>query len=176
VATTTQQEILPGGTWTADTVHSSLTFEIEYAVSTFSGEARDFEARLEDGVLTGRARVDGISVKDENLEVHLHSPEFFDAERYPEVSFTSTAVGRDGDRIVLEGELTMKGITRPVVLVGTMTGPAVDHFGATRLGLALETTVDRTEFDMSWNMPLPNGEPALANDVRLRANLTLVKQ
>jgi polyisoprenoid-binding protein YceI len=83
---------------------------------------------------------------------------------------------RDGGKATVEGEITLKGITKPVVLTGTITGPAVDHFGATRVGLELETTIDRTQFDMNWNMPLPNGEPALSNDVTLTAELTLVAQ
>jgi polyisoprenoid-binding protein YceI len=83
---------------------------------------------------------------------------------------------RDGDKARVEGELTLKGITQPAVLEGTIVGPAVDHFGKTRVGLKLETTIDRTEFDIKWNMPLPNGEPALANEVTLKADLTLVAQ
>ena len=70
----------------------------------------------------------------------------------------------------------MKGVTRPATLEGTIVGPTVDHFGATRIGLKLETVVDRTAFDMKWNMPLPNGEPALSNEVTLKAELTLVAQ
>ena len=70
----------------------------------------------------------------------------------------------------------MKGITKPATLQGTIVGPTVDHFGATRIGLKLETVVDRTAFDMKWNMPLPNGEPALGNEVTLKADLTLVAQ
>jgi polyisoprenoid-binding protein YceI len=176
MATTTQQHSIPEGRWRADTVHSSLTFEIEYAVARFAGEVRDFDVTLEDGKLSGSARVASISVKDEDLEGHLLSPEFFDAERYPELTFTSTEAHRDGDSVEFSGEVTMKGITRPVTLTGSITGPTVDHFGATRLGLALETTIDRTDFDMNWNMPLPTGQPALANEVTLRANLTLVQQ
>ena len=61
-------------------------------------------------------------------------------------------------------------------LAGTINGPAVDHFGATRVGLKLQATVDRTKFDINWNMPLPTGEPALANEVTLKADLTLVAQ
>ena len=82
----------------------------------------------------------------------------------------------EGNEVTLEGELTLKGITKPATLTGTITGPAIDHFGANRVGLALQTTIDRTEFDINWNMPLPNGEPALANDVTLKADLTLVEQ
>ena len=70
----------------------------------------------------------------------------------------------------------MKGITKPAKLTGTANGPAIDHFGAHRFGLQLQTTVDRTAYDMNWNMPLPNGEPALGNEVTLKAELTLVQQ
>ena len=167
---------IPTGTWKADTVHSRVAFEVPYAVATFTGEVPGFDATLDDGTLTGVARIETITVKEENLQGHLLSPEFFDAERHPEVTFVSRSITRDGDAVEIEGDLTMKGITQPATLTGTATGPAVDHFGATRLGLQLETTVDRTTFDMNWNMPLPNGEPALANEVTLKAELTLVSQ
>lgn len=163
------------GTFVADTVHSHIGFEVPYAVATFSGEVTDFAASLVDGKLEGSAKIESIKVKDENLEAHLLSPEFFDAERHPVLAFHGELV-RDGDKASVDGEITMKGITRPVTLTGTIVGPAVDHFGATRIGLKLETIVDRTEFDMKWNMPLPNGEPALANEVTLKADLTLVAQ
>jgi len=169
-------QTIPTGTWQADTVHSRVAFEVPYAVATFTGEVPTFEATLEDGTLTGVAQISSIQVKEENLEAHLLSPEFFDAERHPEVTFVSHRIERNGDAVTLDGELTIKGITRPATLTGTATGPAVDHFGANRLGLQLSTTVDRTTFDMNWNMPLPNGEPALSNDVTLKAELTLVAQ
>jgi len=167
---------VPTGTWKADTVHSSVAFEVPYAVATFGGEVTDFEASLEDGKLSGSANIESIHVKEENLQAHLLSPEFFDAEKHPVVSFSGSNVTRDGDNVEIDGEITIKGISQPAKLTGTITGPAVDHFGATRVGFKLTTTVDRTKFDMKWNMPLPNGEPALSNDVTLRADLTLVSQ
>jgi polyisoprenoid-binding protein YceI len=174
--TTEQQETgVPTGTYTADTVHSSVGFEVPYAVATFAGTVSDFEASLVDGRLEGSARIETIQLKDENLQGHLLSPEFFDAERHPVLTFAGD-LGRDGDTATVEGELTMKGITRPVTLAGTIVGPAVDHFGKTRVGLKLATVVDRTQFDMKWNMPLPTGEPALSNEVTLKADLTLVAQ
>jgi polyisoprenoid-binding protein YceI len=166
---------VPTGTWAADTVHSSVAFEVPYAVATFGGQVTDFEATLADGRLTGSARIASIQTKEESLQAHLLSPEFFDAERNPVVSF-SGELTRDGDAVEVDGELTLKGISRPATLKGTIVGPAVDHFGATRVGLELSTTVDRTEYDMKWNMPLPNGEPALSNEVTLEAKLTLVVQ
>ncbi|HZT92294.1 MAG TPA: YceI family protein [Gaiellaceae bacterium] len=167
---------IPTGTWRADTVHSRVAFEVPYAVATFSGEVPDFEAALADGKLTGAARIASIQVKEENLQAHLLSPEFFDAERHPEVSFESNSITRDGDSVTVDGTITIKGITKPATLTGLATGPAIDHFGAHRFGLTLSTTIDRTEFGMKWNMPLPNGEPALSNEVTLKADLTLVEQ
>jgi len=163
------------GTFAADPVHSHVGFEVPYAVATFSGEVTDFTASLVDGHLEGSAKIESIKLKDENLQAHVLSPEFFDAERHPVLTFSGD-VARDGDRATIEGEITMKGITQPATLEGTIVGPTVDHFGATRVGLKLETVVDRTAFDMKWNMPLPNGEPALGNEVTLKADLTLVAQ
>ena len=101
---------------------------------------------------------------------------FFDAEKHPVVSFSGSDIKRDGNKVEIDGEVTIKGISQPAKLTGTVNGPSVDHFGANRIGFELETTVDRTTFDMNWNMPLPNGEPALGNDVTLKAELTLVAQ
>jgi polyisoprenoid-binding protein YceI len=176
MSTIEQTQAIPTGTWKADTVHSRVAFEVPYAVATFSGEVPDFEASLVDGKLKGLARIASIQVKEENLQAHLLSPEFFDAERHPEVTFESNEITRDGDNVTIDGTITIKGVTQPATLTGIATGPAVDHFGATRLGLSLTTVVDRTKFDMNWNMPLPNGEPALSNEVTLKADLTLVAE
>src|SRR5690348_8096692 len=118
--TVTQSRIqVPTGTWKADAVHSTVGFEVPYlGVAKFTGEVTSFEAALADGELTGTAQVASIEVKDENLYAHLQSPEFFDAERHPELTFSGT-VG-DG---VFAGELTIKGITRPVTLAAAVTGP-----------------------------------------------------
>jgi polyisoprenoid-binding protein YceI len=172
---TIEQTVVPTGTWKADTVHSKLSFEVPYAVSTFRGDVTEFEASLENGTISGAGQIASLQVKDEGLYGHLMSPEFFDAERNPEVRFVSTAIRRDGDNVEVDGDLTLKGVTKPATLKGTITGPTVDHFGTTRTGFALETTIDRTQFDINWNMPLPDGKPALANDVTLKADLTLVE-
>jgi polyisoprenoid-binding protein YceI len=176
MTSTITETAIPTGTWKADTVHSGVAFEVPYAVATFSGEVPDFQASLVDGKLAGVAKIASLTVKDENLQAHLLSPEFFDAERHPEVRFEGSRLTRDGDKATLEGEITIKGITKPATLTGTITGPAIDHFGANRVGFKLETVIDRTEFDIKWNMPLPNGEPALSNEVTLKADLTLVAQ
>jgi polyisoprenoid-binding protein YceI len=174
MSTTIQQPqaAVPTGTWQADPVHSSVGFAVKYlGVATFTGELTNFEATLKDGELAGKARVESVEVKDENLKAHLQSPEFFDAERHPEVSFS----GRDVGEGRFEGQLTIKGVTQPATLEGTITGPVTDPYGNERYGLALTTVVDRTAFGLNWNAPLPGGGFALANDVTLKADLSLVK-
>ena len=167
---------IPTGTWQADTIHSRVAFEVPYAVATFTGEVPDFEASLVDGKLTGSAKIASIKVKEENLEAHLLAPDFFDAEQHPVVSFSGSDIKRDGDKVEIDGEITIKGVSQPAKITGTVNGPSVDHFGANRIGFELETKLDRTKFGMNWNMPLPNGEPALGNTVTLKAELTLVAQ
>jgi len=175
---TTLQETtaLPTGTWSADTVHSSIGFAVRYTGTVnFKGEFGDFAASLERGRLEGVAQVASIEVDDESLAAHLQTPDFFDAERHPELRFRSETITRDGDRVRIDGELTIKGVTKPVVIEGAIHGPATDAFGIERVGLELSTVVNRHDFGVSWNVPLPTGEPALADDVTIAADLTLVR-
>jgi polyisoprenoid-binding protein YceI len=176
MSTTAIARALPTGTWRFDPVHSSIGFEVNYMTGAFRGSFRDVDARLEDDKLTGSARVDSIDVKDENLAAHLQSPDFFDAAQHPELRFESTEITRGGNELAVHGTLTVKGVTRPVVLNGSIVDPVVDPHEQERLGLKLETTIDRTEFGIDWNMPLPSGDPSLANEVRLVAELYLTKE
>jgi polyisoprenoid-binding protein YceI len=167
------------GTYAADPVHSSFGFAVRYqGVSLFRGTLSEVEASLTDGRLEGTAKVESISIRTpEQFRAHVLSPEFFDAENHPEVTFTSSEVDvRDDGTAIVDGELTIKGITRPVHATGTWTAPAPDAFGNTRGHLNLEAVVDRTEFDMNWNVPLPSGGKALANEVTLTVDLSLIEQ
>jgi polyisoprenoid-binding protein YceI len=170
------QQALPTGVWRADRVHSTVGFAVPYLAGTFQGTFSDFDARLSDGVLRGTAEVASIQVKDPNLEAHLQSPEFFDAERYPQLSFEAREIDRSGDELTIAGELTLKGHTEAVEIKGHVNDPAPDPYGRERFGLQLETTVDRTRFGVSWNNPLPSGDPALANDVTIIVDLQLAKE
>jgi len=167
------------GTYTADPVHSSFGFAVRYqGVSLFKGTMDEVDAKLVDGRLEGSAKVESISIRTpEQFRAHVLSAEFFDAADHPEVTFTSSdlEVADDGT-VKVDGELTIKGITRPVVATGTWVAPAADAFGNTRGHLNLEAVVDRTEFDMNWNAPLPSGGKALANEVTLTVELSLVEQ
>lgn len=166
---------LPVGTWAVDPVHSEIAFSVDYMAGTFRGTFSSFTGEVADDVVRGSAGVASVQVKDPNLEAHLQSPEFFDAERHPRLTFRSERIERSGNSVRIEGELGIKGTTLPVELRGTVSDPIVDPYGKERFGLVLETTVDRTAFGLNWNTPLPTGEPALANDVTLAAELQLVK-
>ena len=95
---TIDTQVLPAGTWQVDKVHSSIGFAVDYMAGTFHGTFSDFDAVVADGVLNGSAKVASVQVKDENLAAHLQSPEFFDAQAHPELTFTSNAITRDGDQ------------------------------------------------------------------------------
>jgi polyisoprenoid-binding protein YceI len=175
MTTTLTEQTIPAGTWTLDKTHSTVSYSVRHSgVSLFKGGLTDFEAVLDAGGLRGSAAVASITVQDENLEGHLLSPDFFDAERFPRVSFASSDVRRDGDQIVVEGELEIRGRKQPVTLTGSIAGPVSGPAGE-KLGLHLETAIDRTSFGMNWNMELPGGGPILDNEVTLSADLELAK-
>lgn len=176
----TAETIAPAGTWAVDPVHSLVAFEVTYMAGTFRGQFRDVSVTLavgEDGraAIEGVAKVVSVDVKDENLDAHLQSPDFFDAENFPELRFTAGDVALDGDRVSANGEITIKGTTRPVTVTGSASTPIEDPWGNQRFGLTLSADVDRTEFGLRWNNPLPSGDAALANDVKIVAELQLVK-
>ena len=175
MSTTEQTRNLPTGTWAADPVHSEIGFNVDYMAGTFRGTFSKFDAKVDDGRLQGSAEVASVHVKDPNLEAHLQSPDFFDSERNPQLTFASKDVQREGAEVTVDGEITIKGDTQPITLTGTISDPIGDPFGNERFGLKLTGSLDRTRFGVTWNNPLPTGEPALSNEVELAADLQLVK-
>jgi polyisoprenoid-binding protein YceI len=167
------------GTYAADPIHSSFGFAVRYqGVSIFRGTLGDVSATLTDGRLEGSAKVESISIKQpEQFRAHVLSGEFFDAANHPEVTFSSSDLDLSDDGTAkVRGELTIKGITKPVEAQGTWIAPAPDAFGNTRGHLQLEAIIDRTEWDMNWNMDLPTGGKVLSNDVTLTVDVSLTEQ
>jgi len=176
MSTVEQTTVVPAGTWALDPVHSGVGFAITHStVMTFKGEFADFDATLVDGRLKGKARVESVQVDDPNLVGHLLTPDFFDAERHPELRFESSSIEVDGNRVTAVGELTIKGTTRPVELTGTFAGPVTDGYGNERVGLDLETTINRHDYGVSWTADLPGGGAMLDDDVLVTANLALIQ-
>ncbi len=167
---------VPTGTWQLDPVHSSIGFAVRHSgVMTFRGTFDEYSAQLADGRLEGTAKVASVRVDDPQLAGHLQTPDFFDAELHPELRFVSSSIERDGDRISITGDLTLRGTTNAAELTGTISGPVADAYGKQRLGLDLETTVNRRDYGINWGMELPSGEPMLADDVVITADLALVQ-
>ncbi len=182
MSTVTAQPVATG-TWKIDTIHSHVGFAIKHmVVSTFRGRFEDYDGALVAGAdgaprLEGSVNVDSIVVKDENLAAHLKSPDFFDSANYPQISFRSSdvRVGDDG-ALEVEGELTIKGNTHRVTARGSIAGPHVDLGGNDKIGVELEAVIDRREYGIEFNAPLPKGGFALENDVTLQVSLELVRE
>jgi polyisoprenoid-binding protein YceI len=176
-----QSQQLPTGTWKIDPVHSTASFAVKHmVVANFRGRFENFDATLDvadDGAakLVGTVDPSSIVVKDENLAGHLQSPDFFDTEQYPELRFESSSIRIDGNEAILDGQLTIKGETHPVQARGEYVGPHEDIAGNTKIGVTLETEIDRTKFGLNWNAPLPKGGFALSNEVKLTVELELAK-
>jgi polyisoprenoid-binding protein YceI len=181
MTTVTEQTAIPTGIWRSDPVHSNVGFAVKHmVVATFRGSFTDFDVTLanEDGEprLYGAVRVDSVDVRDQNLNGHLLSPEFFDAERTPEITFTSSDVRAEDGELVVPGKLTIKGTTQDVEARGTIVGPAESPAGGERIGVDLETAVDRAEFGLNWNAPVPSGGVMVENEVTLTVHLELAKE
>ena len=163
------------GSWVLDPTHSSVGFTVLYmGVAPFQGAFREFEASLDEQGVRGVAKALSIDVDNEDLAGHLASPDFFDAATYPEVSFETGSIRRDGREIAVDGVLEIKGNRAPVALTGTITDPVSDPWGGRKLGISLAGTVDRNAVGLTWNAPLPEGGSMLADEVELTATLVFV--
>jgi polyisoprenoid-binding protein YceI len=181
MSTQTIQQEVPAGAWTVDPVHSSINFAITHnGVSTFRSGFGSYEATLSGGAeprLEGSVEVASVEIDEAQLKGHLLSPDFFDAERYPQLRFTSTelSVGEDGSARLL-GELEIHGEAREVEANGKFGQVPASLDDKPRLGLSVETTVDRRNFGLDWNAELPSGGEVLDYAVTVNVELELVAE
>jgi polyisoprenoid-binding protein YceI len=174
MSTTLQQ--LPTGTYGLDAIHSSVGFGVRHlGISTFRTSFADFDASYVDGVLTGTAKVDSIDIDLPDFKNHVLSADFFDAANTPDVTFRSREIRvAEGGVAEVDGDLTIKGVTKPVVAKGTfVSGEGMD--GSERVAFELEAAVDRREYGLNWQAPMPSGGDVLAWDVTLQVHLELAK-
>jgi polyisoprenoid-binding protein YceI len=163
------------GTYTADPNHSTFGFAVKHlGVSTFRGTFSDVDAKVADGVLEGHARVESISIREPaDFRNHVLADDFFAADKHPEIGFRSTSLElREDGTAAVRGELTIKGITREVVADGTWT-PPVDAGPVRVAALDVTAEIDRTQFGMGWNAPLPKGGNILGEKVTLTVQVEL---
>ena len=176
----TSLQSIPTGTYNVDPAHSSIGFEVRHmGIATVRGAFRKFQGSVDATgdapVLQGTVDVSSVDTGEAQRDGHLVSAEFFDAENHAEISFHSTGAEATGDKVRLNGEITIKGITKPLELTGVVAEGGTDPWGNERIGLELEAVIDRREFDLKWNQTLPNGNLLVSNEVKLLLSVSAVK-
>ena len=171
--------------WLLDPMHSELQFKIKHLmISNVSGSFKSFNAEVvteeEDfstAVIKLTAEMASISTNNEQRDAHLRNSDFFEVEKYPELKFISTKIEEsDSDTYALHGELTLKGVTKPVKLNVEFNGIAKDPWGSERAGFLVTGKINRTDWGVSFNSILETGGVALSEEVKINAELELVKQ
>jgi polyisoprenoid-binding protein YceI len=170
-------------TWKIDVTHSELLFRIRHLVSKVTGTFTEWEGTIladpadwKDGTVSVVIRSASISTNNQRRDTHLRSPDFFDAETYPQLVFRSTAVSITGDQISINGDLTIRGTTRPVVLRGTFNGIAPSGDGRDRVGFEVSTAINRLDYGLTWNRAVEGGGMLLGDEVTIQVTVEAVRQ
>jgi polyisoprenoid-binding protein YceI len=170
--------------WALDPTHSELQFKVKHLmITTVTGSIKSFSAELEsDGddftnaSIAFSGDISSIDTGNGDRDGHLKSGDFFDAEKYPTISFKSTSVEKDGSDYIVKGDLTIKDVTKPVKLNAEFGGIATDPWGNTKAGFTLSGKVNRTEFGLTWNAALETGGVMVSEEVKILGELQFVKQ
>ena len=171
------------GDWTIDPSHSRLGFSARHAmVTTVRGSFGGFEGTAHVDTATPSASHVALSIAVDSVETgsadrdgHLASADFFDAATFPEMTFTSTAVERDGDEWSITGDLVIKGVSRPVTVPFEFTGTATDPFGNQRAGFEGRTTINRKDWGLTWNAALETGGVLVSDKITLDFDVSAIK-
>jgi polyisoprenoid-binding protein YceI len=181
-ATTLSPERIPTGTYNIDASHSSVGFEVKHmGIATVRGAFRRFAGTIDASgaapVLKGTVEVASVDTGDENRDGHLKAPDFFDAAQYPEIEFHTNSLDETADgQVKLAGEITIKGVTKPIELTGTAADGGADPWGNDRIGFEVEGVIDRRDFGLGFNQELPNGNVLVSWDVKLLVSVSAVKE
>ncbi|MCK8493636.1 YceI family protein [Spirosoma sp. RP8] len=172
-------------TWVIDPSHSEVQFKVKHLmVSTVTGLFSQYEGKLEmvgddfdDSKITFSADIASISTGNEQRDGHLKSAEFFDAEQFPQLTFTSTKFTKTGDDTYdLTGDLTLHGVTKSVTLKAEYGGQMQDFYGQTKAGFEVTGVIKRKEFGLTWDGVTEAGGVVVSDDVRLVMNIQVTKQ
>ncbi len=181
MSATTLTNLIPAGTYNVDPSHSNVGFEVRHmGIATVRGTFQTFAGTLDatgdSPILKGEVEVSSIDTGDQQRDAHLTAPDFFDAELHPQISFHSSATEQSEDgSIKLIGEISIKGISKPIELTGTVGEGGEDPWGNERVGLEVQGVIDRREFELKWNQTLPNGNLLVSNEVKLIVSVSAVK-
>lgn len=171
-------------TWIIDAMHSEIGFKVKHLViSTVSGKFKTFEGKVEaaqddfsDAAISFSADIDSIDTGVEQRDGHLKSADFFEAEKHPKLIFESTSIAKDGDDYKVTGNLTIKDVTKPVTLNVEFGGVGPNMYGQTVAGFEINGKINRKEFGLTWGAVTEAGGVVVSDDVKLHANIELVKE
>ena len=171
-------------TWNIDPAHSSAEFKVKHMMISnvrgkfggITGVLNRVDADHTESSLEVSIDVSTVNTQDEKRDGHLKSPDFFDAEKFPAMTFKSTHIEKKGDGFAVTGDLTIHGVTKPVVLnVEEVSEPAKDPWGNTRIGLTATAKINRKDFGLSWNSTLEAGGVLVGEDVSITLDVELIK-
>ena len=169
--------------WAIDPTHSEITFKVKHLmISNVKGEFRTFQANIDGEDFTNStisANIDAksISTNNNDRDTHLKSPDFFEVEKYPEITFVSTSLKKvDDNEYELVGNLIMKGITKEIKLNTEFGGFMKDPYGNEKAGFSLNGKLNRKDFGLNWNAALEAGGVRIGNEIKINAEVQFVKQ
>jgi polyisoprenoid-binding protein YceI len=171
--------------WIIDSTHTQIEFSVKHMMITtvrgrftkFNGTVKIDEAQPERSYVEGTIEAASLDTHEPKRDEHLRSADFFDATTYPELAFRSTAVkALDGEHLQVTGDLTIRGVTRPVTFDVTVEGYGKDPWGNRRLGLTATASVNRKDFGLNWNVALEAGGWLVGDVVKINADLELIEK
>ena len=180
--TATTQTLIPTGTWAVDPAHSRVEFAVKHmGIATVRGTFGSFEGKLEIGAdgaqASGTVETTSINTGEDQRDAHLRSPDFFDADTNPQITFVSTAITPvDEETFKITGDLTIHGITREITLHADVQGTDIDPWGNERVGLEVTGQLNRGDFEMKFNQALGSGNMLVSDKVKLALDISAIKQ
>ena len=175
---------VPAGTWRVDPAHSSVGFEVKHLmIATVRGLFSEFDGVIEaaeddpsNSRVHGWVKVASIDTGNADRDAHLRSPDFFDTERYPRMTFESTRIDHvEGGTYRVAGNLTIKDVTREVEVDATVEGAAEDPWGNERVGVSMRGSIDRTEFGLTWQQALASGGMLVGDEVKIQIDVSAIR-
>ena len=172
-------------TYKIDPLHSEIKFRVKHLmISNVTGEFKTFDATVtaeaadfSDASISFEADINSISTNNEQRDGHLKSDDFFNAEQFPKLTFVSTSVEKAGDsELLVHGHLTIRDVTKPVTLKAEIGGTMVDFYGQTKVGFEVSGTIQRKDFNLSWDAVTEAGGVVVSNDVKLLLAVQFTKQ
>lgn len=169
--------------WVIDTAHSEITFKVKHLmISNVKGEFKTFQANIDGedfttSTISANIEASSIATNNNDRDTHLKSPDFFEVENYPEITFTSTSIKKvDDDEFKLVGDLTIKGNTKEITLDVEFGGFMKDPYGNEKAGFSINGKLNRKDFGLNWNAALEAGGVMVGNEIKINAEVQFIKQ